>query len=103
MFYEYGFDYIIGSKYPFREGDNSLNSLIAPKQKIEIAKEICLKKNLNFEDSIAFGDSNSDYPLFDSLKYTAAINADDKLKKSSLIQYNGHDILIPYNEINSIT
>jgi phosphoserine phosphatase len=43
-------------------------------------------------DSIAFGDSMSDYPLFRALSHTVAVNSDDELSRLARMTYHGFDL-----------
>jgi phosphoserine phosphatase len=51
------------------------------------------------ESCVAYGDSSSDIPLFQSLNNSIAINATQNLKRIAKYQYDGDDLLIAYRMI----
>jgi phosphoserine phosphatase len=56
---------------------------------IEIAK---ISGTLDQLHCVAFGDSMSDYPLFQELVHTVSINGDETLKSLARYHYEGSDL-----------
>jgi phosphoserine phosphatase len=78
------FDHVYGSKFPAH--------IIDPAEKPIIVRK--LQRELGVDDArtIAFGDSDSDIPLFSALRRTVAINATPNLAAIAAHAYNGGDL-----------
>ncbi|MFC1235958.1 HAD hydrolase family protein [Vibrio sp. F74] len=86
-FKKYGFYFVFSSTYPPNTSGDI--KTLTPNDKPIIPRNLCKIKNLKFEESIAFGDSLSDEPLFSLLTETIAINATETLKNISKYSYEG--------------
>ncbi|TBR37867.1 hypothetical protein CBF23_013625 [Marinomonas agarivorans] len=94
-FLSFGFNYVFSTNYP---PNTKLNPrILSPKDKPLIAKDICQKYGIDFFDSVAFGDSLSDEPLFNELTETVAVNASLALQEISKYSYTGNSMLEAYN------
>lgn len=93
-FHNYGFDHIFASK-PFNliERKFSPYDVLHAKDKPHIARQLCETLHLPFQESVAFGDSVSDIPLFQTLEHTVAVNGDMSIKTQAKFHYEGFDLL----------
>ena len=92
-FFSYGFDYIFASQFPKEKHESlDISKILEPRDKPQIVLDLCEKLNLTYKDSIAFGDSMSDYYLFKELEYTVSVNGDSKIQERSKFQYEGNDL-----------
>ena len=80
-FYEYGFEYIFASK-PFNlvEREFTPEHILHAQDKPTLVNKLTQELGLPFEEIVAFGDSISDVPLFQTLKHTIAVNGDMHIK-----------------------
>ncbi|WP_422615607.1 HAD hydrolase family protein [Photorhabdus hindustanensis] len=62
-------------------------------------KKYVQEYELNLEKCVAYGDSDSDLPLFNALTNTVAINGTDKIHEIALIHYEGNNLWQPYQLI----
>ncbi len=79
-----GFDHVFASRFPER--------IVNPADKPVIVRE--LQRSLGVDDArtIAFGDSDSDLPLFSVLHRTVAVNATPNLAAIAAHAYDGDDL-----------
>lgn len=90
QFGNYGFDYIFGSEFP--DGVDvpfDPTRILTPEDKPRIAAEICQRENLDFSRTVAFGDSSTDIPMFDRVRWSVAVNAADSVLSSASLVYQG--------------
>lgn len=92
-FYDYGFDHIYGSNHINLKQEFTPENILHAKDKPVIAKAVCEKYNFSFADAIAFGDSYSDVPLFQTLTHTVSVNGDHHIHNYARHHYSGHDLL----------
>lgn len=93
-FFDYGFDHIFASRVlNIQEGTLHLEHLPNSHDKPRIAQELCQKLGIDFSHSIAFGDSISDEPLFETLTHTVAVNGDEYIKRIAKYNYEGLDLM----------
>lgn len=93
-FQAYGFDHIYAANYLcIKTGKLNLENILYPRDKPHIANELCSRLNVNFEESVAFGDSLSDVVLFQKLRETVSINGDHHIKDHAKHHYAGDDLL----------
>lgn len=93
FFYSYGFVHVFASYFPqniFESFDE--NKILTPQDKPRICIELCQKYNLDFKETVALGDSMSDYPLFKELTHTVSVNGDKKISSMAKYNYKGNDL-----------
>jgi len=96
-FYDYGFDNIFASRpFSLNEDHFTPEHIIFPKDKPVIVKQLCEKLQIPFEQTVAFGDSLTDVPLFQSLKHTISVNGDHHIKDHAKHYYTGMDLMEAY-------
>lgn len=93
FFYDYGFDYIFASSFPIPKGRSSHPYILKPEDKPVIAEQLCQIIDTDFNHTVAFGDSISDFPLFKRLQHTVAVNGNEKIKGLAKHIYDGEDLL----------
>ena len=99
-FREFGFDYIHSSRFP-RDGTQlDHDKILVPEDKPRLAEELCLRESIEFTETVAFGDSMSDYPLFRRLRLTVAVNSDQALAQLALVNYRGDDLYGAFSAIS---
>ncbi|WP_309057218.1 HAD-IB family phosphatase [Streptomyces sp.] len=64
--------------------------------KVRIARDLCARYGVGFEDCVAYGDSMSDAALFAAVPHTVAVNADRHLAGLSRHTYMGGDLREAY-------
>lgn len=67
-FYDYGFQYIVASRFPANGEELEVGRIMTPMQKVTVCQELCTAKGMLITDAVAFGDSASDEPLFRALQ-----------------------------------
>ncbi|MFD0708095.1 HAD family hydrolase [Photorhabdus akhurstii] len=98
---KFGADIVVASNFPalpFREPVDP-EKILTPESKLQILKKYVQEYGLNLENCVAYGDSDSDLPLFNALTNTVAINGTDKIREIALIHYEGNDLWQPYQLI----
>jgi len=98
-FREFGFDHVFSSRFPRGGEPLDPDRILVPEDKPRLVRELCTKESLDLGDTVAFGDSMSDYPLFRCLRLTVAVNPDAKLEKLALATYRGDDLYGAYAAI----
>ncbi|MEV0679179.1 hypothetical protein AB0I60_21925 [Actinosynnema sp. NPDC050436] len=68
--------------------------MLTPDSKPAIARELCARHGLDFRDTVAFGDSGSDVPLFRELTHT--VNGIPSIAGLSAVEYRGNSLLAAY-------
>lgn len=91
-FRDFGFDFIHSSGFPRNGARLDHGKILVPDDKPRLAEELCLRESIEFAETVAFGDSMSDYPLFRRLRLTVAVNSDEALAKLALVSYRGDDL-----------
>jgi phosphoserine phosphatase len=93
-FYQFGFEYIFASK-PFNlvERKFTPEQILHAKDKPLIVHQLCQELDLPLEETVAFGDSLSDVPLFQKLEHTIAVNGDAHIKEYAKHHYSGIDLM----------
>ncbi len=93
LFYDYGFDFIGASRFP-RSADEDVRRehILSPKDKARLARGWCDELGFELATCVAFGDSMSDYLLFQELQHTVSVNGDSTLRSLARYQYEGSDL-----------
>lgn len=92
-FYELGFDFVEASRFPISPEEEIMREkILTPQDKAVIARRICGDLRFDLENSVAFGDSMSDYFLFRELQHTVSVNGDPTLRALARYQYQGADL-----------
>jgi phosphoserine phosphatase len=100
-FRDFGFDFVYSSRFPRNGEPLDPDHILVPDDKPRLVRELCASESLVFEDTVAFGDSMSDYPLFRCLRLTVGVNPDQKLEKLALATYRGDDLYGAYSAITN--
>ncbi|GAA0256130.1 hypothetical protein GCM10010492_66260 [Saccharothrix mutabilis subsp. mutabilis] len=96
-FLDFGFDHVHASAYPAEAGAVvRAEDVLTPESKPVIVRELCERHGLDYGDTVAFGDSGSDLPLFRSLKYTVSVNGTPSIADVSAAEYRGGSLLDAY-------
>jgi phosphoserine phosphatase len=92
-FYDYGFDFIEASRFPTcLEEQVQPELILSPKDKAVIARKLCQQLGIELGDCVAFGDSMSDYLLFQELEHTVSVNGDSRIRTLARYRYEGLDL-----------
>jgi phosphoserine phosphatase len=70
--------------------------VITPEDKVPIAIELMKRHGVMSGDCVAYGDSLSDFPLFQFLPHTVAVNAAPTLRAIAAAAYEGNDLWDAY-------
>ena len=93
LFYEYGFDFIGASQFPRGPHEEiQRERILNPKDKATLVQAWCGQLGFELSQCVAFGDSMSDYPLFQELEHTVSINGDARLRDLARYHYEGSDL-----------
>lgn len=96
-FLEFGFDHVRASSYPTAVGAAVREvDVLTPESKPVIARELCELHGLDYRDTVAFGDSGSDLPLFRELRHTVSVNGTPAIAGVSALEYRGNSLLAAY-------
>ncbi|MET8541469.1 haloacid dehalogenase-like hydrolase [Kitasatospora sp. NPDC004799] len=79
-----GFDHVFASTYP--------TDILDPEDKPRVVRDLQQRLGLDAARTIAFGDSDSDVPLFETLTRTVAVNATANLVPLAAHRYDGDDL-----------
>lgn len=103
-FYDYGFNYIHASEeYCLNQKTLKNSKPLESKDKVRLAKSICEKHSLPFQETIAFGDSISDVHLFQTLVHTISVNGDHHINHLASHHYRGRDLLEAFHMAEEAT
>jgi phosphoserine phosphatase len=93
LFYDYGFDFIGASQFPRSLEEEILREkILNPEDKARLVRKWCGELGIEMNQCVAFGDSMSDYLLFQELEHTVAVNGDATLKGLARYHYEGADL-----------
>jgi phosphoserine phosphatase len=70
--------------------------VLTPESKVYIAVEVLERLGLGAEDTVAYGDSSSDLPLFELLENTVSVNGSESLADHAAVTYEGNDLREAY-------
>jgi phosphoserine phosphatase len=98
----WGFDFIFGSQFekrshPFVVGP-PLN-ILRPEDKVLIAEQLCVQLGATLESCCAFGDSLSDFYLFERVGFSVAVNGTAALREKASASYEGQDLLESFHTL----
>ena len=97
-FYDYGFDFVIASRFPRgRNGRIEKGDILDARRKPELVKELCGSIGVSMENTVAFGDGISDLPLFEAAGISVFVNADPDVRGKADIHYEGDDLYEAYS------
>lgn len=70
--------------------------VLTPEMKVYIATEVLERLGLGAGDTVAYGDSSSDLPLFEILDNTVSVNGSESLAEHAAVAYRGNDLREAY-------
>jgi phosphoserine phosphatase len=70
--------------------------VLTPESKVYIATEVLERLGLGSDDTVAYGDSSSDVPLFEILDNTVSVNGSESLAEHAAVAYRGNDLREAY-------
>ncbi|MGH2908466.1 MAG: HAD family hydrolase [Solirubrobacteraceae bacterium] len=90
----FGFDVVAASRFPPLPFVESIDpaGILEPADKVRLAESERIARGLSPVDSVAYGDSMSDLPLFRTLQNTVAVNADESLERVAAVAYRGESL-----------
>ncbi|MCP1201082.1 HAD family phosphatase [Notoacmeibacter sp. MSK16QG-6] len=91
-FLKWGFDHVFSTTYPPNHGYN-YDKILTPEHKIHLLQDVADEHGFDFVETVAFGDSRSDVPLFQKVKYPISINGDEYVEAHAVMAYNGNSLL----------
>ncbi len=101
-FRDFGFDFVYSSRFPRDGRPLDPDGILVPEDKPRLVRDLCASESFALEETVAFGDSMSDYPLFRCLRFTVGVNPDVKLEKLALATYRGDDLQGAYSIIGRL-
>jgi phosphoserine phosphatase len=76
LFLDYGFDRVCASQFPRNEQESlSHEKILIPHDKVRLTKQLCEELGVEMVDVVAFGDSMSDRPLFETLEPISKVSS----------------------------
>jgi phosphoserine phosphatase len=97
-FAAYGFDQVIGSRFPalpFRQALDR-DGILTFEDKPRLVTELCHRLGIDSARVVAYGDSQSDVPLFGRAAVSVAVNADHHVSRMASVSYDGDDLYEAY-------
>jgi phosphoserine phosphatase len=97
-FAAYGFDQVIGSRFPalpFRQALDH-DGILTFEDKPRLVTEVCDRLGIDPARVVAYGDSQSDVPLFGRAAVSVAVNADHHVSRIASVSYSGDDLFDAY-------
>jgi phosphoserine phosphatase len=85
----YGADVLAG-------GEVVPERVLTPEMKVYLATEVLERLGLGSDDTVAYGDSSSDLPLFETLEKTVSVNGSESLAEHASLAYRGNDLREAY-------
>lgn len=97
-FSDYGFDAAIGSRFPSLPFATDLDhsGVLAFDDKPRIVTDLCQDLGVSLSCVVAYGDSQSDVPLFGIAGTSVAVNADHHVSELATTAYQGEDLYDAY-------
>ena len=97
-FAAYGFDRLVGSRFPALPFAEALDAdgVLTPADKPRLVRELCRQLGTDVSRVVAYGDSQSDVPLFEQAGASVAVNADHHVSGLASVGYDGDDLYEAY-------
>lgn len=97
-FAAYGFDQLVGSRFPALPFGEALDhdGILTFEDKPRLVRELCRRLETDLSRVIAYGDSQSDVPLFELAGASGAVNADHHVSGLASVSYEGDDLYEAY-------
>ncbi len=97
-FTAYGFDRAIGSRFPALPFRRALDhdGILTFEDKPRLVTELCHRLGTDPARVVAYGDSQSDVPLFGRAAVSVAVNADHHAARMASVSYDGDDLYEAY-------
>jgi phosphoserine phosphatase len=94
-----GIDDVVASRFPTLPLTDRLDpsGILTPADKVTATDLALQRYGLSRDECVAYGDSASDVPLFETLSHTVAVNADSLLRGLAAIAYEGDDLREAYH------
>ena len=99
----FGVDEVYASRFPplpLREQPDR-SAILNPVDKVAIVDRVLARRGLGWDRCVAYGDSMSDLPLFQRLRYTVAVNASHDLRSAALLSVDGDDLWEIYRAVRA--
>ncbi len=95
----FGFDEVVASRFPPLPFASPIVSgdILTPEDKVDIVERERLRRGVEPENCVAYGDSMSDAPLFRHLTNTVAVNGDDQITGMAAASYTGTSLWEAYS------
>lgn len=96
QFLSYGFDEAVGSTFPplpFRE-ELDPAGILSFEDKPKLVHKMCERYGILPARTLAYGDSQSDVPLFKQVGISVAVNADAAVRSLATVHYAGEDLRV---------
>ena len=93
-----GADMVRASSFPMMPftGELDVEGILSPHDKVAIVQKALNEDPFQFAASVAYGDSSSDIPLFQSMRNTVSINGDTNIESCAGACYRGEDLREAY-------
>ena len=93
-----GADMVRASRFPMPPftGELDVKGILSPHDKVTIVQKALDEARSPFAASVAYGDSSSDIPLFQSMRNTVSINGDTNIESCAGARYRGGDLREAY-------
>lgn len=97
-FSDYGFDAAVGSRFPSLPFVEALDhsGILTFDDKPRIVLDLCREFGIDLSHVVAYGDSQSDVPLFEVAGTSVAVNADHHVSGLATVSYHGGDLYEAY-------
>jgi phosphoserine phosphatase len=96
-FLDFGFDAVFASRFP-RNAETPFEAahILNPGDKPRLAAEFCRDHGLRIEEAVAYGDSMTDVPLFETVGFRISVNGDHHLHGRCDVEIRSGDLQEAY-------
>lgn len=100
----FGVGRVFASRFPLPPVDSELapSDILTPRDKVSITDRVLAELGIGRDRCVAYGDSASDLPLFETLPKTVAVNAGRALCQAATVAWVGSDLRDAYRLGRSI-
>jgi phosphoserine phosphatase len=71
--------------------------MVSSEDKLKITRHQLRELDLDDDNCVVYGDSNSDLALFEQLTHTVAVNANEQIRNLATVTYDGSDLWAAYS------
>lgn len=95
----FGFDEVVASRFPPLPFSAPIEpeNILTPVDKVRIVESERVRRGVEVDACVAYGDSLSDGPLFEHLTHTVSVNGDEHIARMASLHYTGSSLSEAYS------